>query len=106
MFDQMIVDEIKNRLVKAYSPKAIYLFGSYAWGQPDDQSDLDLMIVIESSDEPAYVRPRVGELALSGLLVSRDIIVYTSSEFKKRADDVTTLCYKIKKEGKLLYGHV
>ena len=37
-----ILDEIKNRLVKVYSPTKIYLFGSSAWGKQTPESDLDL----------------------------------------------------------------
>ncbi len=29
----------------------IYLFGSYAWGNPDDESDLDLLVIMKASDE-------------------------------------------------------
>lgn len=105
MIDKNDIEDITRRLVNAYSPKAIYLFGSYAWGLPNEQSDLDLLVIVESSDEPSYIRPRIGERALIGVLVSRDIIVYTADEFKMRASDVSTLCYKVKREGKLLYGN-
>ena len=106
MFNKEIINDIKDRLIKAYSPQAIYLFGSYAWGNPDEQSDLDLLVIIKESEDRSYVRPRIGERALVGVLVPRDIIVYTSDEFKKYADDTSTLCYKIKQEGRLLYGHI
>lgn len=33
----------KNRLVKTYDPIAIYLFGSYTWGAPSEESGLDLV---------------------------------------------------------------
>ena len=31
MVTKEVLEDIKNRLVKAYDPIAIYLFGSYAW---------------------------------------------------------------------------
>jgi predicted nucleotidyltransferase len=34
--------EIVRRLVNEFQPEAVYLFGSYAWGKPDKESDLDL----------------------------------------------------------------
>ena len=44
MIKREVIDEVKNRLVKAYDPLAIYLFGSYAWGTPTEDSDLELLI--------------------------------------------------------------
>ena len=106
MVNQKIIEEIQKRLVQAYNPVAIYLFGSYAWGTPTEDSDLDLLIVIDASDEKSYKRPLVGYKALRGLeLVSKDLIVQTKEEFDRSSSDVTTLGYKIKRDGKLLYAH-
>ncbi len=44
MIEKKVIDEVKNRLVNTYNPIAIYLFGSYAWGIPTEDSDLDLLI--------------------------------------------------------------
>lgn len=98
-----IIETVKNRLIKTYKPRALYLFGSYAWGHPDEQSDLDLLVVIETSDEKPYKRIRKGIDALTGLRIAKDILVYTKDEFEELANDVSTLCYKIKQEGVKLY---
>ncbi len=98
-----IIEIVKNRLTEAYNPKVIYLFGSHAWGRADAESDLDVLIVVDKSDEKQYKRPRKGMESLKGLKIAKDIIVYTSDEFEELASDVTTLCYKIKKEGIKLY---
>jgi len=104
MITKEIIEEVKKRLVKTYDPIAIYIFGSYAWGTPTEDSDLDLLIVINQSDEKSYSRPRPGQRALFGLGIAKDMIVYTKEEFEKYSCDVTTLCYKIKKDGKVLYA--
>jgi predicted nucleotidyltransferase len=104
LIEKGTIEEVKNRLVKTYNPIAIYIFGSYAWGSPTEDSDLDLMIVVEKSDERSFDRPRPGQRALFGLGISTDMIVYTKDEFEKYADNITTLCYKIKKDGKVLYA--
>ena len=41
MISKEVIKEVKNRLVKTYDPIAIYIFGSYAWGTPTLDSDLD-----------------------------------------------------------------
>lgn len=104
MVTKAILEEIKNRLVTAYDPVAIYLFGSYAWGVPDDDSDLDILIVVEKSDEKSYKRPVRGYEALVGLGVSKDLIVHTKDEFDRSLANVHTLCAKVAKEGRLLYA--
>ena len=104
MVNQEVIEEVKKRLVQAYNPVAIYLFGSYAWGTPTDDSDLDLLIVVDQSNEKTYDRPRLGQRALFGLGISKDMIVYTKDEFEKHSHEKSSLCYKIKRYGKVLYA--
>ena len=51
MIKDKIIDEVVCRLVDVYHPVEIYLFGSYAWGKPTEESDLDLLVVIENSEK-------------------------------------------------------
>ncbi len=104
MISKQKINEVKKRLVKVYDPLKIYLFGSYAWGDPTEDSDLDLMIVVEKTDKDQYERPVPGYISLAGLCVSNDIIVYTSQEFDEKSKDKTRLCYKIKNEGEIIYA--
>lgn len=55
MIPQSIIDEAIKRLVNAYKPLKIYLYGDYAWGKPDEDSHLDILIVVESSDNDQRV---------------------------------------------------
>jgi predicted nucleotidyltransferase len=66
MIERNLLSEIINRLVDVYHPLSIYLFGSCAWGKPSNQSDLDFLIIIDTSDEPSYCRPVKGYHALFG----------------------------------------
>jgi uncharacterized protein len=104
MIKKTIIEEVKKRLVETYDPIAIYVFGSYAWGNPTEESDLDLLVVVNKSDEKSYKRPVAGHYALRELDVAKDLIVKTKQEFESSANNVTTLIYKIKKEGKLIYA--
>jgi len=103
MINKEIIEEVKTRLVKTYDPIAIYLFGSYAWGNPTEDSDLDLLIIIEESDERRYKRQNIGFDALWGLGIPKDLFVYTKKEFEQGLKDTVSLCSKIKKDGKVLY---
>ena len=42
---EYLLEHILSRLTEAYRPDQVILFGSHAWGAPDQGSDLDLMIV-------------------------------------------------------------
>lgn len=105
MVSREVIEDVKNRLVKAYSPVAIYLFGSYAWGTPTEESDLDLLIVVDKSEEKSFIRPIKGYDALRGLeYIPKDLIIQTKDEFKQRSSEKTTLEYKIQKSGELIYA--
>jgi predicted nucleotidyltransferase len=99
-----LIDDITNRLVKVYQPETIYLFGSYAWGAPNEESDLDFLIIVSSTDETYFKRSLKGHKVLRGLMISRDIIVYTQEEFQQRLAIPTSLATKVKNDGKVLYA--
>lgn len=104
MITPEIIEEVKKRLIQTYDPIAIYLFGSYAWGHPNDESDLDILVVVHSSDEKSHKRSIVGRRALWDLNIAKDLIVYTKDEFDARVADTYSLVHKVKTKGKVLYA--
>jgi hypothetical protein len=50
--NQDLLDEVTRRLAAEFQPEQIWLVGSHAWGQPDEESDLDLLVVVRDSDMP------------------------------------------------------
>jgi len=97
--DKNLFKTVKTRLESAYNPLSLYIFGSYAWGTPTEESDLDLLVVVKSSDKKPYKRSIEGIRVLRGLGIAKDILVYTQDEFKTLSQDVSSLLYKIEKEG-------
>ena len=106
MISQDKIQEATRRLVEAYDPVAIYLFGSYAWGEPTEDSDLDLMVVVSDTFKVAFSSHKKGKWALSDLKIDNDLIVANKHYFDKTASKSSTLEYKIKNEGKRLYGTI
>lgn len=104
MIKKKDINLVKDTLVEVYHPLEIYLFGSYAWGTPTKDSDLDLMVVVSKSQKPSYERAVKGYHALRRLTVPKDILVFTKKEFDENSSDITTLCYKTKHDGKLIYA--
>jgi uncharacterized protein len=104
MISQEIIQEVIRRLVKAYKPLEIYLYGKYAWGTPDEDDNLNLLVIIESSDKKVYQR---GDLAFDVLLsleIPKNVTIFTKQEFDTFCKDVTSSSYEIKNRGKKVYA--
>ncbi len=101
---QPVIAEATRRLVAEFQPEQVWLFGSYAWGEPTEDSDLDLVVVVPSSQERSLERVRRANRTLRGLGMPKDVLVHTRSEFETYQDVVSSLTYKIMHEGRLLYG--
>lgn len=46
MVDEKRITELSERIVREFHPEKIILFGSYAYGQPESDSDVDLLVVL------------------------------------------------------------
>ena len=99
-----ILDEIVRRLVSEFDPQQIILFGSHAWGDPDTDSDLDLLVVVSDSNDPPTERAWRAHRCLHGIRVPMDILVKTRREFEYFRPVVASLEHRIAEEGKGLYG--
>jgi predicted nucleotidyltransferase len=97
------IEDIVKRIVDNYKPEKIILFGSYAYGTPKKDSDLDLLIVKES-DLPRYKRAREIRKLLWGISeIPKDIIVYTQNEIDDWKEVEEAFITQIVKDGKVLY---
>ncbi|MFH1963297.1 MAG: nucleotidyltransferase domain-containing protein [bacterium] len=103
MVTQEQISEIIRRIVENFKPQKIILFGSYAYGNPTEGSDLDLLIVKESTI-PRYKRGREVRRYLRGLKVSIDLLVYTKDEIQKWSNIKPAFITTIMEKGKVLYG--
>jgi uncharacterized protein len=101
---QPVIAEATRRLVAEFAPEQVWLFGSYAWGEPTDDSDLDLFVVVSDSSDNSLGRAQNAQRALSGLELSKDVIVKTRAEVDRVSSLRPTLAYKVLHEGRLLYG--
>ncbi|MFH1052441.1 MAG: nucleotidyltransferase domain-containing protein [bacterium] len=102
MIEKSKIDEIVKRIAIAYNPDKIILFGSYAWGSPNEDSDIDLLI-IRDSEQPRH--KRAGEIwkHLYGSLIPIDIIVYTNDEILREKVNKHSFIYSAINSGIVLY---
>jgi len=83
--------------------KQIYLFGSYANGNPHSESDIDLMVVVDNSLDPLKTNMRINRALVGKRYFPLDILVNKASVFEEAAE-APTLQNRIKNEGVLLYA--
>jgi len=96
-----IIKEIV-KFLKPFKPEKIFLFGSYSWGKPNKDSDIDLLIIKKTNKNPYK---RIPEARLHLLKINRpfDILVMTPKEIKKRLELDDFFIKEIIQKGKLLY---
>jgi len=99
-----VLDEAVERLVKEFQPEEIYLFGSHAWGEPTVDSDVDLFVIVEQSDESPVRRSQRAYRRLGGLGFSKDILVSTRAEVDRFKHLRASLSHQVLHYGRKLYG--
>jgi predicted nucleotidyltransferase len=99
-----LLEEIVERLVKGLSPEKIILFGSYAYGEPTEDSDIDILVIIPDSAEPRYRRAQKACSFLWGLAIPTEVVVLTQREVERSSTVIASLAYQALHRGKVLYG--
>lgn len=92
-----------RRLVDAYKPERIYLFGSQARGDAGPHSDIDLLVVVPDDATSERRRSRLAYEALGGTGIAADVLVCTRSYFEARRHLKASLPGTVLREGRLLH---
>lgn len=103
MIQEKTIKTISQKIVREFKPEKIILFGSYAWGKPRPDSDLDLFIIKDSTDK-RIERARKARSAIWGIGVPVDILVYTPQEIQRRVEKGDFFVKDIITKGKVLYA--
>jgi predicted nucleotidyltransferase len=109
----MGIEEILNELIislKVSNPYKIILFGSYAKGEATEDSDIDLMVILDNNNiaktyeermsKKLYIRKLVREINYKMAL---DILVYSKEELKLVKENGNYFIDEIEKTGKVIY---
>jgi predicted nucleotidyltransferase len=99
------IDVIKNVILETVPVEQIYLFGSYAYGDPYADSDLDLYVVMK--DDAPYreieAEQKIAMAVYSHQSMPTDILVLKKNRFRHRLGALT-LEHEVVEKGKLIYG--
>ncbi len=100
-----LIDEIVQKIVKEYRPEKIILFGSYAYGEPHSDSDIDLLIIKKTEERPIDRRVAVRRiLSDPNLRTPIESLVLTPEEIKKRQTIGDQFIEEILRRGMVLYA--
>ena len=102
MIELKKINDIVARIASKFNPDKIILFGSYASGTPNNDSDIDLL-VIKDTDLPRHKRSFDIQKMLIGSMIPMDILVYTNTEFEKEKNEKNSFLNSAIKTSKILY---
>lgn len=103
MITQEQINQAITAIVSGYKPEKVILFGSYAYGEPTKDSDIDLLL-IKDDDLPKIKRNRIARSYLRDFKFPVDVIVKSREEFETLKDVIGTVVYTANKYGKVVYG--
>lgn len=96
-----VIDEVVRRIAEKFHPKKIILFGSYARGNPRPESDVDILVVMDTklkeSQQSLQIRRHLN------LLFGLDLILYTPKRLEERIAMGDYFVQDILEEGKVMY---
>ena len=100
-----VIRKILQKIVAEYAPQKVILFGSYAWGSPGPDSDIDLLIIKETT-ERFLERWTTVQRILSGTHRSLPVetLVLTPQEVEMRLEIGDQFIAEILEKGEVLYA--
>ncbi|MDR3283163.1 MAG: nucleotidyltransferase domain-containing protein [Candidatus Methanoplasma sp.] len=97
------IERVVRRIVEDFDPKLVLIFGSVAKGTDDGDSDLDLMVVMDS-DQSFVMRTADVRFSIGIVDFSIDLLVYTPEEFEERRGNKYSVVYEALQTGVVAYG--
>src|SRR3990172_2126207 len=97
-----LLREITEQIVSAVNPEKVILFGSYAYGNPTVDSDIDLLVVMKSHQRPVERAQAISDL-FPRRYFGMDILVRTPRELNERLAIGDFFFQEIMEKGKVLY---
>ncbi|MCK4385338.1 MAG: nucleotidyltransferase domain-containing protein [candidate division Zixibacteria bacterium] len=96
--------KLVEKIRKEYRPEKIILFGSYAYGKPTRDSDIDLLIIKETDERPIDRRVRMRRIVDIREPISFSPIVVTPEELAFRLKKGDQFFKEILNKGETLYA--
>ncbi len=104
MITEAQIQAVVQRIVEGYAPDRIILFGSYAYGTPTEDSDLDLLVVKSGIGPEREARGLAVRRLVRSLGVPMDVLVRTPEETARAAAAHASIEGQAVQEGRILYA--
>jgi predicted nucleotidyltransferase len=95
------IRELTSQIAREFDPDRIILFGSHAYGQPDNDSDVDILVVLRFKGKPVRKAIEIRNTINAG--VPLDLIVRTPEQVAERLSQNDWFMREIFERGKTLY---
>lgn len=99
---QWEINQIAAKIAEQFSPDKIILFGSWAWGTPHADSDIDMLVIKDTENTRELARQIDGHIFPRR--VPLDIIVYRPGQLEARSESGDFFSQTVLREGKVIYG--
>jgi predicted nucleotidyltransferase len=95
------IREIVQQIVERFRPQKVILFGSYAEGQATPDSDVDLLVVMETSEQALHAAARIS--AAIDHPFPLDILVFRPAELKASLERKGVFATEVMAKGLVLH---
>jgi uncharacterized protein len=92
---------LSDRIAREFQPERIILFGSYAYGTPDNDSDIDLLVILRFKGKPTHKALEI--LNKVNPEISLDLLVRTPEQVMERINKRDWFMCEIIEKGLTLY---
>jgi predicted nucleotidyltransferase len=97
------LQDIVKKILNTTNVSQIFVFGSYAYGTPSEDSDIDLCVITNDKERKIEIIKKIRRAIKNIATMPIDILVYDKDDFIQRASLSCTLEHKIAFEGVSLY---
>lgn len=98
------ISRLVARIVERYQPEQVVLFGSYAKGTATGRSDIDLLVVVDTSEHPSRRADRIMPL-VGHMTVRVDLHVYTPEEVEVYSREEHHFLHSVLRSGRVVFRH-
>ena len=95
------IRSITRQIVQQFHPQKVVLFGSYAYGQPTEDSDVDLLVLMDMDEPPLHVAAKIAAAIEHPFPL--DIVVRTPAEFVAAVQRKGVFATEVATKGVTLY---
>ena len=100
---QKMIDAAVRHVVAQFKPEKVILFGSYAYGTPKPESDVDLLVVMNTSLKEVEQAIQIRQSIRSRMAL--DLLVHTPKKLEQRLKLGDFFLREITQRGNVLYEH-